>query len=725
MLSTLYADRPEGAASERDFGVGYYRKRVAADGVEVDQRRYAPFGDDPLLLDDVDDPQHGDAPQKRLVVRVLGRQPVQPGDGLAQHRPGAAALDAAAPHAVRRSRPPRPRATREPLTIFAAALRGPVDGYETSVGAFFGAGTRAAPAAVAADKLGGTIAAPRADGAAGDQLFALPRAAARCAPGESVTLRYAYGLAHADADPAARREVRRRARPVRGQRARVGALAAAGRLRRGQRAGSRASSQWDAYLLRSASVYEEACGAPHDHAGRLLPVRHRREPRLPQLAALPAADRPTPSPSWRARSCATRSSWQPRGRAAQPEPVRHRPAVHALRPRHAPTTSTSGCCSPPREYGLGTRDTKFFDEQLPYYGTCGTATAWQHIKDAFAPPGVAARPARRLHHGRDRRLDRLLDRAPADDRVEARAPPSSPTPTRSWPSSPTCAATAASPRSCARRGAETWRRSRARVDRPRLVLARLLAAPTRSARGVIFEEPQPWAILAGAPTPAQAKTLVANIRRFLDGYGAPGAARPRSARRMSPSRARPRRDRSARDGHAAGSASRTRSRRVQWPGGVWFDLNGHLTWASASLDGVVPHARELAWDEYTRNTLATHAALWPDHWHGHDLGRRRLPRASTRPARAVRHRPVRRLRRPDHRAADVDGHGRDPARRRHADARRLPHRAASAVRAFSLRPAAGRRGGEPGRLRGYVTPHIDGPVRVSVALPDSGRTAWS
>src|SRR5258708_2910937 len=50
---------------------------------------------------------------------------------------------------------------------------------------------------------------------------------------------------------------------------------------------------------------------------------------------------------------------------------------------------------------------------------------------------------------------------------------------------------------------------------------------------------------------------------------------------------------------------------AQWPGGVWFDLNGHLVWAYAALD-----RREAAWDEYTRNTLANHATLWPDHWDG-------------------------------------------------------------------------------------------------------------
>src|SRR5207237_1182552 len=40
-------------------------------------------------------------------------------------------------------------------------------------------------------------------------------------------------------------------------------------------------------------------------------------------------------------------------------------------------------------------------------------------------------------------------------------------------------------------------------------------------QGAIFGEPQPWAILAGAPTASQAGTLVGNIRRFLDGVGAP------------------------------------------------------------------------------------------------------------------------------------------------------------------------------------------------------------
>jgi len=51
-------------------------------------------------------------------------------------------------------------------------------------------------------------------------------------------------------------------------------------------------------------------------------------------------------------------------------------------------------------------------------------------------------------------------------------------------------------------------------------------------------------------------------------------------------------------------------------GGVWYDVNGWLTWALGELDGVLPRARVLAWSEYTRNTLAAHATAFPNHWAG-------------------------------------------------------------------------------------------------------------
>ena len=53
VVSTLYADRPAGARTRRDFGTGYFGRLTAVRGVAIGERVYAPFGDDPLLLHDV------------------------------------------------------------------------------------------------------------------------------------------------------------------------------------------------------------------------------------------------------------------------------------------------------------------------------------------------------------------------------------------------------------------------------------------------------------------------------------------------------------------------------------------------------------------------------------------------------------------------------------------------------------------------------------------------
>ena len=171
-------------------------------------------------------------------------------------------------------------------------------------------------------------------------LFAF-RAPLTLAPGQAVTLRYAYGMAHGDQIAGAGREVpragRRRSRPASGawrdwlpkadfgRRRRVGgARAAVGRVPAALGVGLRGGLR-----------------PPHDHAGRLLPVLDRAEPRLPELAALPAADGLRRSragardPPLLDRRCS------PSGR---PAAVRHRPAVHAASSSGRRTTSTSGCC---------------------------------------------------------------------------------------------------------------------------------------------------------------------------------------------------------------------------------------------------------------------------------------------------------------------------------------------------------------------------------------------
>jgi hypothetical protein len=131
-------------------------------------------------------------------------------------------------------------------------------------------------------------------------------------------------------------------------------------------------------------------------------------------------------------------------------------------------------------------------------------------------------------------------------------------------------------------------------------------------RGVIFGEPQPWALLAGVPDRAQAATLVANIRRYLTGIGAPpqtgGPARIGSS--QSPARNDP------------GVEERTNppigigDNNAVYVGGAWYAINGWLTWALGELEGVVPRAREYAFDEFERNTLTAHARAYPQRWNG-------------------------------------------------------------------------------------------------------------
>src|SRR5436305_14832026 len=48
-----YDNRPNADPFTREFGVKYATKRVRANGVAVTEATFAPFGDDPLLVDQV------------------------------------------------------------------------------------------------------------------------------------------------------------------------------------------------------------------------------------------------------------------------------------------------------------------------------------------------------------------------------------------------------------------------------------------------------------------------------------------------------------------------------------------------------------------------------------------------------------------------------------------------------------------------------------------------
>jgi hypothetical protein len=129
--------------------------------------------------------------------------------------------------------------------------------------------------------------------------------------------------------------------------------------------------------------------------------------------------------------------------------------------------------------------------------------------------------------------------------------------------------------------------------------------------GAIYLEPQPWAILAGAPDADQAATLVGNIERYLQGRGAPPelGGPTRIGTSQSPARADP-------DVTETDAINGVGDRNAVYVGGTWYALNGPLTWALGELAGEVAGAARTAFDELKRNTLAAHAEAYPDHWNG-------------------------------------------------------------------------------------------------------------
>ena len=724
VLSTLYLDRPAGSSFARQFGVGYYRRRLDAAGVTVSESVYAPFGDDPVLLHDVTLRNTGPTTEHASWFEYWDVNPYYQTTGFQRN----IGMDAPVWHADTRTLTVAQNGTREadsaPLSIFAAAVRGPVADWDTSVAAFFGAGGRAAPTAVTAGHLTDTISSSTPDGQAGDTLFAM-RAPVDLAPGQSVTLRYVYGMAHpAQIDPLVAR--------LRGEDDPFGGSESAwsGWLPRGDFGSGNAwvarELAWDAYLLRSASVYEEVCGhhtitqgGYYEYSdGANLGYRSWLHYELPMVYSDPSL----------AREILRYSiSLQP------PPPAAQNPyGMGPLCSRVDLGTSDDldfWLLLAAGEYGLGTRDTHFFDEQLPYFDTQGSdvASAWQHIKDAFAHQESLRGPHGGYLAGStgdwsdfSTQFEQLTESMLVTAQLAYAYPK---------------LAELADLRGD---GAfATQLRGAAAADLATLRAewtgggwySRGYSGSRQVGSGVIFEEPQPWAVLAGAPSASQASVLVGSIRRFLDGVGAPASlgGPARFGTTMSPARDDPgitERGPTPADSNVPlpdllGTLlpNSPLQGAAEWPGGVWFDLNGWLTWSYGSLDGVVPGARGLAWDEYLRNTLANHATLWPDHWDGtisvddvcygfysahpdycgNGLGTTYEGQITEQPTwmvmNAIRLAGVTPL---------VDGYQVTP---------HLP------MASFSLRfPDVGV-AASPGVLRGYVRPEQGGVVRMHVAVP--------
>src|SRR6185369_8216879 len=122
--STLFLDRPVGATVERDFGVGYVRKALHTDGIDVEQVTYAPFGDDPLLLDDVTITNTTAAPKTVSWFEYWDASPFDQSAGVGRGV-GTPAWDPATT-TLTAMQSGGNAADMAPLDLFAAVLAGPV-----------------------------------------------------------------------------------------------------------------------------------------------------------------------------------------------------------------------------------------------------------------------------------------------------------------------------------------------------------------------------------------------------------------------------------------------------------------------------------------------------------------------------------------------------------------------------------------------------------------------
>ncbi|HVT36390.1 MAG TPA: hypothetical protein VHE37_12440, partial [Nevskiaceae bacterium] len=609
--STLWLDRPAGVNATRRFGMGYVERDTPAGALDVREAVTAPFGDATALVHEIVISNSGGSDASASWWEYWDANP---------------ALQITAQHvAVGLMAPAYDDAGKtvsiaqiadgtdtDPLSIFLTAVDAPVSGFETDAKTFFGAGGRAAPDAVSADAPTNSVAAASLPAAGGSAMLAL-RAPVSVPAHGSVTLRYVYGLAHA-ADIAG---------IVSGVAAQANTQAAtasewAARVPRADFGADKKwlarELAWDYYQTRSASLYEESCGHHIITQGGYYqyglgeeeafrdPLQHM----LPMVYSAPELAREV-----------LRYSLQ-----EQPPDTGVIPyGMAALCTRFdfgASDDLDFWLLLSAVEYVLGTRDFAFLDESVDYRGGVPvvpgvlSGTVWDHLKLAY-------------HHQEDlvgRGIHGQYNIGPTGDWSDL---------------SPVFLQITESTLVTAQLAYIYPRLEELALAHGDLAFAQQLhdkAATLHDAvsgewtgrgwysrgysgtrqlgSGAIYGEPQPWAILAGIPDDAQAATLVNNIARYLTGIGAPaelhGPALIGSS--ISPAKADPDISEFQIDPNGVGDGN------AVYVGGAWYAIDGPLAWAQARLDGRVPGAAERAWDELLRNTLKTHAQVFPQNWDG-------------------------------------------------------------------------------------------------------------
>ena len=536
------------------------------------------------------------------------------------------------------------------------------------------------------------------------------RAPWRLRPGHAITLRYAYGMAHPGQIPGLVARQREQPAVVLPERAKWARSMPQVRLGSGRTWLSR-ELQWAEYTLRSGASYEECRGRRIISQGGYYqydlgfqgafrdPLQHM----LPMIYSDPGL----------ARDVLLYS--------ASEQPLEGGQIPYAMSSLCRPNDALEDANDmdlwllwSAAEYGLATRDLPVFNTPVRY-SDGGNAPLWRHLKRAFEhqeslrgphgsylSPGagdwsdfstaflqmtesnlvsaqlayVYPRLAQLADLRGDRGFARTLRAAGARNRAVTR---------REWTGG-------------------GW-------------YSRGYSGDRQIGRGVIFGEPQPWAILAGVPRGGQARTLVRNIRRYLTGVGAPAAARgpARIGSSQSPASSDP-----GVTERSSPVATATGDNNAVFVGGSWYAVNGWLAWSLGELGDTVPGARRYAFDELQRNTLRAHARAYPRHWGGtisvDDVCRAHFSTDSARCGIGLTGYTGQIMHQPTWLLYDtIRLAGIEPTTRGYRIQPKLP------LRRFSLRlPRAGVAYG-PAGARGYVVTLRAARLRMEVTAPAAGR----
>ncbi len=624
-------------------------------GIEANEEVYAPFGNDPVLLHDV---HITNTSARAEAVSWFEYWDVNPYvQSSSQYRGLTAPAWSSASKTLSVGQLPLD-GDAAPLSIFLSQIEGPTAAYTTSQSGFFGAGSVGPP------RGRGRGPARRRDGWAGPQRHRGNDAFLACRVGSDLPPASLSPFATSTATTSPMRSHRwwqstaASQDPFATSERRWAASLPKASFGSGRQWLAR-EFLWDAYLLRSATVDEQLCGEHTVTQGGYYQYEEGENwgtrSWLQYTVPLTYMD-----PDLARQTIIYSAQFQPQSTLQFPY-------------------GSTGLCQAYQlgqsddfdfwfmwaaaNYGLATRDVSFFDTPVRFYGSSSTESLWEHVKLAFAHQQSLLGPNgefKALSTGDWSDLLPTYSGMTESDLVVAQC-------AYVYPELADVAdllgdqAFASELRGAAASLLATLRGQWTGGG----WYARGYAGSQQLGSGVIWLEPQPWAILAGAPTSAQAATLVANIRRYLDGVGAPAVVHgpDRIGTSLSPARDDPGvKETTSLPGTGEGDNN------AVYPGGTWYEPDGWLTWAYTTLDGEVPGARSLAFDEYVRSTLADPCRRLPEPMGGHHLGRRHVLVVLLERPWSLRRRPGHhQLRGPEHRATRMDGDGRPRPGRCDAD----------------------------------------------------------